>query len=76
MSLVFNRFSLGMLLSAEQLQDFLHHDMYRDDESYRNLKQAMSRLRSLRWDEEDDEPRLVALEARAFRLLAECWRLP
>lgn len=76
MSLVFNRFSFGMRLSAEQMRGFLHHDMYRDDESYRNLKNAMSRLRSLRWDEEEDEPRLAALEARAFRLLGSLWRLP
>lgn len=58
------------MLAAE----FTHKDLYYGDTSYRDLKDAMVRLRRLRWSDED-ESELVALEARAFRLLATLRRV-
>jgi len=43
--------------------------------TYASLRTAIRNVQMLRWDDEDDEPRLATLEARAFRLLATLRRL-
>lgn len=58
-------YSIGIRVPDE----YLIERTLREEPTYLALSKAMTRLRGLVWDE-DDEARLCAIEARMFRLLS------